>query len=80
MFKTTILIAGATAASGSLLYSNSTAAQEFMFKTFVQEYGRNYHSSEEESHRFKVFVENLKVIDERNANEKKANGDAVHGM
>jgi hypothetical protein len=79
MFKT-VLIAGITVANGAVFFSNETSVQEDMFQTFVTEYGRRYHSEEESGHRFKVFVENLKVIDQRNEAEMRANGQAIHGM
>ena len=47
---------------------------------YVIHFNARYHSSEEKAQRFKIFVDNLKSIDERNERELKANGEAVHGM
>jgi C1A family cysteine protease len=46
-----------------------------MWKSFKQEYNRQY-DQEEEPKRFSVFLENLKIIDERN----KAEGQTIHGI
>ena len=35
---------------------------------------------EEETHRFGIFIENLKIADERTEKEKKAGGTATHGI
>ena len=75
MLKSTI-VASALVSSSALLFTNNTEAQEFMFNSFVTEFGKRYHSVEERAHRLRVFVDNLRIIDERNV----ANGQAVHGM
>ena len=51
-----------------------------MWETFKKEYHKKYESFEEDAHRFEIFVENLKVADERTENEKKAGGTATHGI
>ncbi len=50
----------------------------FLFFCFL--YNRCMNSMTEEVNRFEIFVNNLKVIDERNAAEKTAGGSAVHGI
>lgn len=47
-----------------------------MFNQFVTEYSKSY-SAEEAPKRFQIFVENLKIIDQRNALE---NGNEIHGI
>lgn len=37
-------------------------------------------TAEEETKRFRIFVDNLKVIDDRNIMERRANGTALHGV
>ena len=49
-----------------------------MWDSFKSEHGKTY-SADEESKRFGIFVENLKVADERNAKEAAAGGSAQHG-
>jgi len=57
-------------------YTTDTAKQEFMFNQFLREYGRSYDSTEYPK-RLQIFVNNLKLIDERNLKEK---GSAKHGI
>lgn len=47
-----------------------------MFKNFKSEYGKTYASVEEEASRFAIFVDNLKLIDARNAKDSTAH----HGI
>lgn len=49
------------------------------FEGFKRDFGRKYHPSEE-AYRFKVFVKNLQLIDERNERELAFGGEAVHGI
>jgi len=51
-----------------------------MFDSFKSEYGKAYSTMGEESDRYAIFVNNLKVIDERNAEEKRVGGSAIHGI
>jgi len=51
-----------------------------LFDQFKSEYGKRYETMTEELNRFDIFVNNLKVIDERNAAEKQAGGTAVHSI
>jgi len=44
------------------------------------EHNKNYDTMEEENRRFNIFLENLKVADNRNRDELKAGGSAVHGI
>ena len=37
-------------------------------------------TAEEETKRYRIFVDNLKVIDDRNIMERRANGTALHGV
>lgn len=69
-----LYLAGVSATS---LSSSSPEAIKSLFTTFKQEFGRVYASAEEEASRFDIFVNHLKIIDERNAMEKYG---AVHGI
>mmetsp|Transcript_25421 Transcript_25421/g.37481 ORF Transcript_25421/g.37481 Transcript_25421/m.37481 type:complete len:347 (+) Transcript_25421:65-1105(+) len=51
-----------------------------LFDDFKHEHRKSYSTMEEETHRFNIFVEQLKVIDERNAREAASGGSAVHGI
>jgi len=75
LYKTTILAMGLAAVSGTT-YTPDPSQQQFLWKQFKQEYHRSYDEIEEPK-RFQVFIENLKIIDERNNAEA---GSAVHGI
>jgi len=68
-------LAAVVAAQGKL-FSNNTESQRFMWEQYKQEHGKKY-TSDEEPKRFATFLENLKVIDQRNTEEK---GGALHGI
>jgi len=53
--------------------------QKFLFDGFKTDFNKKY-SAEEEDNRFHIFISNLKLADERNAEEKKNGGTAVHGI
>jgi len=61
-------------------YSSSPENLKFMWESFKQEYSKKYLTMTEEANRYNYFVENLKVIDARNAMERAAGGTAVHGI
>jgi hypothetical protein len=75
-----LALASATPATAFQYYSNNTAVLKAHFESFVEGYGREYETKDEEKARFAVFTENLKLIDERNAAEKAAGGHAEHGI
>jgi len=58
----------------------ATASTMTQFAEFTSKHGKVYASSEEFQIRFKVFEQNLKVIDQRNAENIAAGGEAVHGI
>jgi len=51
-----------------------------MWESFKQEYSKKYLTMTEESNRYNYFIENLKIIDARNAMEKATGGLAIHGI
>lgn len=53
---------------------------KLMFESFKARHGVEYSTMDEEVVRFENFVSNLKLIDERNAAERKVGGSAVHGI
>jgi len=64
------------AGHSGMMYSNNVAVQQQMFTQFKREYVKNY-LADEEPIKFANFVNNLKLIDERNQEE---TGSAVHGI
>jgi C1A family cysteine protease len=76
-----VVVALALAASASAtLYSADHSHQKYMWESFKAEYGRNYETMEEETSRFNIFLENIKMVDLRNQAELKNKGTAVHGI
>jgi C1A family cysteine protease len=76
-----LVVAVAIAASASAaLYTEDPASQKALWEAFKTNFKRTYSTMDEESHRFAVFIEHLKMSDLRNAKEKKAGGSAVHGI
>jgi C1A family cysteine protease len=69
----------ATVASGSL-YSKNAVNLKYMFESFKQEYGKTYATMDEEAARYNIFVDNLRIIDDRNTMEINAGGSAQHGI
>lgn len=64
----------------SCRFSNNTAYMRAAFDDFKVEYNRVYSSTAEDATRFSIFVENMKIADERNAAEAAGGGSAVHGI
>jgi C1A family cysteine protease len=79
IYQFVVALSIAAAASASL-YSEDKASQKSLWEAFKVEHGKKYDTMEEETRRFYTFVENLKVADQRNAEEKKAGGEAIHGI
>jgi len=71
-----VVLAAVLLAVNAKLFSDNVTAQKFMFNQFKREYFKSYDAAEEPK-RFQIFVENLKLIDQRNADE---TGSAVHGI
>ena len=66
--------------SSSSLHSNDEKFLQFQFNEFKNSFNKRYDTVEEETKRFRIFVENLKIIDERNLEERNNNGTALHGI
>lgn len=73
-------VASAAVASATTLANSSPEAIKEMFEQFKLEHGKSYSTMQEESVRYGAFVNNLKVIDARNAAELSAGGSAEHGV
>ena len=76
-----LVVALAVAASTSaVLFSEDHTHQKYLWEAFKSEHSKNYETMDEESRRFGIFLENLKVADLRNVDELKTKGSAVHGI
>jgi C1A family cysteine protease len=53
---------------------------KLMWDAFKAEHKRFYSTEDEEYRRYGIFLRNLKLIDERNAEEREAGGSAVHDI
>ena len=51
-----------------------------MWESYKSEFGKQYPTMQEENTRFGIFMNNLAVIDQRNAAEAAVGGEAVHGI
>jgi cathepsin F len=60
--------------------SSSVEVVKDLFQDFRKTHGKTYASEKEEADRFEIFMDNLKVIDERNKAEKEKGGSAEHGI
>jgi len=75
-----VVAAAIVAGASAKLFPEDPAQQKYMWESFKMEHNKNYDTMEEESRRFNMFLENLKVADNRNRDELKAGGSAVHGI
>lgn len=75
-----VVLSLALATGSATFFTNQTEVQKVMFTNFKKEHGRVYESVAEEAKRFEIFVENLKIIDERNAAEAAVGGSGQHGI
>jgi len=80
MMKFSILIAFFAVSSSAKIFSSDESVQQYMWKAFKADWGKSYSNEAEDSKRFEIFLENLLLIDERNAAEAKAGGSAIHGI
>jgi C1A family cysteine protease len=80
MIYQTVVALSLVAAASAAVYSSDATVQKSLFEDFKTKYGKRYETMEDETRRFYLFVENLKVADHRNIAEKKAGGTAVHGV
>jgi C1A family cysteine protease len=74
-----VILALALVGANAGFHTNDKSAQKFMWAQWKEEYGKGYDKTEE-AVRFEIFVENLKIVDERNAAEVAVGGEKVHGM
>jgi hypothetical protein len=76
-----LVVALAVAATVSAkLYVSDHVQQKLLWESFKVEHHRKYETMEEESQRFGFFLENLKMADLRNEQERRRGGTAVFGV
>jgi len=64
----------------SASYIANPEQQKFMWEQFKVDFNKRYDTMDTETFRFGHFLRNLKTMDERNALEMLAGGNAVHGI
>ncbi|KAJ1407434.1 cysteine proteinase [Ochromonadaceae sp. CCMP2298] len=79
IYQVVALLAIVASASASV-FSEDHTHQKYLWEAFKAEHSKSYSTMDEESRRFGIFIENLKVVDLRNQQELKAQGNAVHGI
>jgi len=80
IYALAVLAVVSAAVANAKLYTENQSHQNYLWNAYKQDFKKQYSSPEEEQSRFAAFVENLKVIDERNAAEQAAGGNARHGL
>jgi C1A family cysteine protease len=79
IYQLVVALSIAAAASANLFVEEPSFQKE-MWESFKADYGKSYESTEVETKRFAYFLENLKIADSRNSEERKAGGSAVYGV
>jgi hypothetical protein len=80
MFATLIVLFAVLAVASANLYREQKEHLRYMFETFKSEWHKAYESIEVEALRFDAFIENLRVIDAKNDEERAQGGTAVYGI
>jgi len=62
------------------VFTENAAEQKSLWESFKKDFGKVYTTMEEETRRFGIFLDNLKVVDHRNAVEIRHGGNEVHGV
>lgn len=80
-FLNLFLIAACVAVNAQdTLYTEDKSMLKTMWSDYKLKWAKSYSTTEEEALRFNIFVDNLQVVDERNARELEMGGNAVHGL
>jgi C1A family cysteine protease len=77
MNKCLLSLALFSGAAQAVFFQEEASSQKFSWESFKEEHNKNYPTMDEETHRFNIFIRNLKVIDELNEAEQ---GSAVFGI
>ena len=68
------------ASASASLYRDDPSHQKYLWETFKRDFNKAYGTMDEETRRFTIFLENLKMADLRAEQERKAGGSAMHGI
>jgi hypothetical protein len=79
IYQLFVAVALAATVSGKI-FTEDPVQQKFLWDGFKNEHLKRYDTLENETHRFHVFLENLKLADLRNEIETKKGGKASHGI
>lgn len=79
IYQLVVAMAMVASVSGKL-YTSDPIQQKAIWEGFKNEHRRSYESFDEETHRFHIFLENLKLADLRNDKEQQHGGGAVYGI
>jgi len=74
MFSKIIISLALAASASATVYTEDRVAQRYLWEQFKTEHGKSYATMDEELERFHIFVENLKIIDARNAEDTASHG------
>eukprot|EP01038_Epipyxis_sp_PR26KG_P010130 gene10130-13628_t len=80
IYQIVVACAVVATSSASIFKADDTPNQKQIWENFKAEHNKVYSTMDEESHRFHIFIENLKMADHRNGLELKNGGSAVHGV
>jgi C1A family cysteine protease len=79
MYKA-LLLSSVAVASATDYSSTSHDNMRNLFNNFKKTFQKKYRDDNENEHRFLNFVQQLRLIDQRNRDERKAGGSAVHDI
>ena len=77
-----LFVIAALAASNvqAAFYTEDKSVLRSTWADYKLKWEKTYATVEEETLRFNIFVDNLQIVDERNARELELGGNAVHGL
>mmetsp|Transcript_18803 Transcript_18803/g.17019 ORF Transcript_18803/g.17019 Transcript_18803/m.17019 type:complete len:338 (-) Transcript_18803:127-1140(-) len=79
-FVLTCLIFISTSRVYAKLYSKDDSQHKSLWEEFKLKYNKEYESKEEELKRLTIFINNLKLIDERNQKEQSIQSNVIHDI
>jgi len=79
IYQTLSLVTIVAVANGQL-YTSSEENQKFMWSGYKESFNKQYATAAVEQGAFTAFLNNLKSADQRNAEETRLGGSAVHGI
>lgn len=80
IYQVAVVVGVLLAVSQARLFPEDPKQQKALWESFKTQFQRQYTTMEEETHRFAMFLENLKMADRRNDQETKEGGSAIHGI